>query len=300
MDLQERVKRMMDHLGWSQSRVAEETGLSRSVVSTWLAGNYAHAGMVDGAMEALIARQTGGMQIDFLTTKAAKRVWEACMYALQRRRITTVIGRPGLGKTEALKEFHRQRTLEGIETIYHFCSPAIREHSLAKMLCRRFELRTSGTTYDLLEAVVGKLRRGPVPLIFDEANHFSVKCLEVVRYIYDSVGVPIVLCGSIKLQRTLSESNDRYPELEQLQSRIALRVLLQPMGLGETKMLLVKHFGGEVPMEVVKEFHSRGHGVIRDIVNAATNVKQVMALNKLEGPTVEAVQTAFEHQLMAA
>ena len=298
--LSDRVQELMDRRGMTQKHLADETGLSRSVVSEWLAGKYAHAGDVVPAMKAWVERVThGDDEFVFVDLLNSKRVMEACEFAMRERRIALVVGRPGLGKTVALKEWYERQMRAGVEVVYHFTSPAIKQHSLAKMLARRFELSERGTTHDLLEAVVGKMRRRPVPLVIDEANHLNVPCLESLRYVYDAVRMPLVLVGSVQLQRTLSERGDRYIELEQLQSRIGLRVILETLRPQDTRRILERHFSGAMHPDIEREFHSRSRGVVRDLVNGIESVKEIMRINKLSDLTPEVVVAAFERQLLA-
>jgi len=294
--LRERVQVLMDRYGKTQKDLSEETGLSRSVISSWLGGKYPHEGDVVPAMQAWIARLLGGDEdFEFIKTKNAKRVFDACRFAMTKRQLVLVVGRPGLGKTEALKEFHRQSVHAGKELIYNVVNPWVKHGSLARMMARRFELPEKQTAHDLLESVAAKLRRKPGALIFDEANHFDVKCLEGIRYIYDSVRIPIVICGSIQLQRTLSDGGDKVIELEQLQSRIRLRILLEPMKLGEVKTFVERHFDS-IEVDVVREFFNRSRGVVRALAGGVENTKQVMETNNLQQPTVAAVISAFENQ----
>ena len=296
--LVDRVKELMDHRGISQANLAEETGLSRSVVSSWLAGKYEHQGDVIPAMKAWVERVTHGEDDwQFVELHNSKLVFEACRFAIAKRKIALLVGRPGLGKTVALKEFHRRQLLNGEEVLYHYCSPAIKQHSLVKMLARRFGLSERGTPFDLLEAVVGYLRRKPSPLIFDEANHLNVPCLDALRYLNDQVGVPIVLCGSIQLQRTLSDAGDRNMELEQLQSRIGIRILLKELDLQGSKKVLERHFG-ELHPDTVRAFHIASKGVVRDLVNGIDSAKEIMRINNTDVLDGEVIKSAFARQFI--
>lgn len=296
--LQERVRELMDRDGISQADLANETGVSRSTISEWLRGNYKHAGTVVPALQAWIDRRSrtaiGGA---FIELKASKLVFEICRWALAHRAIVAIVGRPGLGKTVALEEFHRRALHANQELIYHMTSPAIKPSSLTQMMCRRFELSERGSAHARLESIVRHLRRHPTPIILDEANHLNVLCLEYLRYIHDAVGIPLVLCGSIKLQRTLSESSDKHEELEQLQSRIGRKVVLQPMELGETKLYVEQHLG-EISIEVAKEFKRCSRGVARDLSNGIETVRALMERNSLDVLTPEVVETAYQHQLV--
>lgn len=295
--LRDKVAEQIERRGMSQRHLAEETGLSRSVVSEWLANKYAHAGDVIPSMKAWLDRVThGDRRFVFVDLLNSRRVMEACEFAMRERRIVLVVGRPGLGKTVALKEWHERQVRSGTEVLYHFTSPAIKQHSMAKMLARRFELAERGTTHDLLEAVVAKMRRRPSPLVIDEANHLNVPCLEALRYLYDQVRIPLVLCGSIQLQRTLSDRGDRYVELEQLQSRIGLRVILEALRQQDTERLLVRHFGTQVHPDLVVEYHRRSQGVVRDLVNAIESTREILRVNRLEEVTTEVVAAAFRRQ----
>lgn len=301
--LRDRVKRVMVEHRLKQRDVAEATGLSQSVVSTWLAGKYDHAGDVVPAMRALVHRLAQGEL--FVETRNARLVWEAVDFACERRSMSLVIGHPGLGKTTGLKERYQRARRDGVEMMYVCANPAVRLNSLAKSLCRRLELPESGTAYDLTERLVAALRRRPVPLLLDEANHYNVACLEILRYLHDQVGLPIVLVGSAKLERTLSETGPQRLELEQLQSRIGLVVHLAPLDYGEVRRYLGR-FEAEPHPDVVKDFARRSRGVVRDLRNGVENYRELKELNadaldRAVDPVqvqLSLVEAAFSRQLI--
>lgn len=299
--LQDRVQALMQQQHISQTQLADEIGMSKSVVSEWLRGGYDHQSTIVPAITAWLSRQHG----EFFELRNSRRVLEACEYAVARRRMVLVVGPPGLGKTVALKEFHRRRVIAQEEIIYHYTSPVIRHHSLAKMIARRLQLGESGSAFDIVERIVGKLRRNPIPMVFDEANHLNVSCLEILRYLWDSVHVPLILCGSMKLERTLSEISARHPEIEQLQSRMALRVLLEKMRATETRKFVLAHFtvdelGGDDSGPVLNEFHAWSRGIVRDLVNGIESCREVMAVNKTKALSPDLVRTAFTRRLLVA
>jgi DNA transposition AAA+ family ATPase len=298
--LLERVQALMQQQRVSQAQLADEIGMSKGVVSEWLRGGYDHQSTIVPALTAWLSRQHGR----FFDLRNSRRVLEACEYAVARRRMVLVVGPPGMGKTVALKEFHRQRIAAQDEIIYHYTSPVIRHHSLAKMIARRLQLGESGSAFDIVERIVNRLRRHPIPMVFDEANHLNVACLEILRYVWDSVHLPLILCGSMKLERTLSEASARQPEIEQLQSRMALRVLLEKMRADEIRRFVTAAFKeeelGEDTTGVLNEFRTWSRGIVRDLSNGIESCRELMSLNKTKTLTVELVRTAFSQRLLVA
>jgi DNA transposition AAA+ family ATPase len=295
--VRERALELMEELGMSQGDLAGETGLSRSVVSQYLAGKYDHDGDADAAIEAWIVTAQGGVEaLHFVETKNTRLVWEACKFAIEERRIVLVVSRPGLGKTIALNEFQRRAFGAREEVLNYHVAPTITPGSLARVMAKRFEITTSATTHDTIEMIVDRLKRKPATLLFDEANRLRVPSLEVIRYIHDRRRVPVVLVGSMELVRTLMDASGRYRELEQLQSRIALKVQLSPMHLEETTKYLEHHFQ-DLVSEVARCFHDVCKGIFRDLANAVYLVKRILKKSRLPTPTPDIVRAAFDYQV---
>lgn len=297
--LAERVRARADARGMTQRDLADELGVTESVISEWLRGRYTHASRIEASAKAWLARLAVAEPIKYVELKASALAMEACEFALARQSIALIVGRPGVGKTVGVNEFRRRCALRNQEIIHHECAPTIRQHSLLKMLCTRFELRTSGTSDDLLQAIVRFMTRKPVPMVFDEANHMRVPVLEAVRYIHDRVGAPVVLCGSIQLLRTLTQAGDQHLELEQLHSRIGIKTHLQPMTSKETVRFVQAHFPS-ASGEVCEEFRRHSRGVVRDVLNAIRNAEDILEINKSAELTVKVVEAAFKRAVLGA
>lgn len=293
-DLRSRVLALMERRGISQGQLSDDIGKSRSVVSSWLSDKYPHDSYIVPALEAWLVREQGGLdEVHVLETRNLKRVFEACLYAVEHLVMTLIIGKPGLGKTLGMRHFYRTRHSAGEETVYYHCAPLVRPASLARKLARLFQLQENKSAHDLVEDVVARLKRRTAVLLFDEANHLSIPCLEVIRYIHDCAQTPVVLCGSRRLQQTLVQVTDRYSELEQLQSRIPCKIVLQELTLSETRAFFADAFPDGYPEEALKEGHELCRGVPRDLAAGLKNSRRIMSRNGLKAPTVEVISKAF-------
>jgi len=123
-----------------------------------------------------------------------------------------------------------------------------------------------------------------------------------VRYLWDQAGTPVVLCGSKKLQLTLTVATQRYPELDQLHSRVTRQLILRPLLAVETKNFVLAAFReeelGDLPERVIATFHSRSRGVTRTLVNALKTARRVLELNKRGALSEKLVNAAFDQHVV--
>lgn len=291
--LRQDVRAQLDRHKITQAALSKETGLSRSVISQWLAGQYDHDGDADLALQAWLRKRRRGGGGDLIELKNTRYIWDVCDHAVAGGELVVIVGKPGLGKTVALQAWH---DLRGGEVSVQVVSPLVTPTGLVRGLALRFELPSSGAGDKVLQEVVTYLRRKPKPLVFDEANNLSVRCLEVVRHIFDQTSTPIVLCGSMALQQRLSVKSSVHTELDQLQSRVERYCLLAPLGLEEVRRVVLGHLEeselGDQPQELIKLYSDQSAGVTRVLVKALRTSRKLLDLNpKLRGVLTERVVT---------
>lgn len=150
-----------------------------------------------------------------------------------------VVGEVGTGKTTLCRAFINQLLKENIE-IGLIYNPAMTDLELLQAINREFkipsDLQTKGKLIDALNdfllKVNGEGRK--VVLIIDEAQNLYPSVLEQIRLISNletETGklIQIILVGQPELERILSKK-----EMRQLDQRIVVRGLLEPLKRNET------------------------------------------------------------------
>lgn len=295
--LRETLQEIIERDGLGPKEIADQSGVSSTVVREVLADRYSHDGRAIRAIENWLLRYEGSADFVFVEgLKNTLQVMKACSIALEDSCLVGVVGEPGVGKTTGFEAWVKKQVRAGEEVVYHHVAPWITHGALARTLCRRFGVPERGTAYDQLLAIAERLRGKPAMIIFDEANRLNLKCLDGIRFLYDSAHCPIVLGGSEELKHTLIDGGRARINLQTLQSRIPVMVELQPASQLDTNRLLAAHFA-ELEPEVQAAFHKESRGIARYLWWGIKNTKKVMEANKLEAPTVEAVKRAFAYLL---
>ncbi len=152
-------------------------------------------------------------------------------YCQQRGKMCCAYGPPGSQKTYAIEhiiaEQRRADLLQGNtlpRAFYVYCSEGLTPTELVRKLIEAAALPISGRAQRNLATVRFSLRARRTIFVFDEAQHLSTQCLEIIRELNDlRPHFGVMLLGSHGLQRRFTE---KAAELEQWNSRIAQSIEL--------------------------------------------------------------------------
>lgn len=230
--------------GLSQTQAAREIGISDSVLSQWLSGQYrGNVAAVDAKVARWIEARAERAELDarlpaapeWVETPTAHRIEAGLSYAHMAGDICVVYGGAGLGKTMTARRYAGRRPNAWIATM----SPAT--SALGPCLERLAEAcgvrATSGRPArieaDLRERLSGSLGL----LIVDEAQHLSPRALEGLRSLHDATDIGLALLGNETIYARLTGGR-RAAEFAQLFSRIGKRVRLTRPGRTDVTALL--------------------------------------------------------------
>lgn len=142
---------------------------------------------------------------------------------------------PGSGKTDVAKALMPQFAASGVPLFRVYCRRGISKRDLM----RRIAIKC-GSIGDLsIERTINNLRYDyagkRVALYFDEAQHLSVDCLEIVRELYDEMKWSICFAGSHQLDRIFTKW---IGDLEQLERRITAKITLPALTPDEARHII--------------------------------------------------------------
>jgi len=269
--------------GWGQRDIAKAIGYSVSTVSSYLAGKY--KGNVNRLEAALITwlRKQGvavtddDIGLEFIATRASRAVMGACRQSQEEGVIRVCIGRPGLGKTMGLEAYARHARAEGIRFLLFTANVTTTDHALIRQLAVELNVAGAGrgTSSERMEGIKGKLSREPEVIVIDEAQWLNLRALEAVRHIHDTTLTGVVLVGSLVLERTLVEWNERI-ELAQLQDRVDTIERLQVMRPIEVGAFVEKWLGGQrLEGPCLSLLADKSAGVPRRLVRILTHCRRI-------------------------
>jgi DNA transposition AAA+ family ATPase len=216
MSLQEDLRTYLDEKGISQSRCAQQLGMSGATVSTWLKGEYkGNIGEIDIKVKAYLQqrrerdlfRDCEGLVAQ---TSTLERLHKFARMIHNERKIGACVASPGKGKTIGVYKYMQDNpTSILIETDYTYTGPVVFSE-LHKMLhCGSGR----GEFHAIYSEVIERLRGSERLLIIDEAEYLSYKALELIRRLHDKAGIGILLVGTRKLIDNLKGSKGQYAQL---------------------------------------------------------------------------------------
>lgn len=217
MDIRAELRDLMDSKNYSLAFISTATGIAKSSISMWLNCNYKGDNeKLTDKINNFIQRERerfGNDEIPVVDISTIKYIFEIGRLCHTKGKIGVCVGRAGLGKTVAAKEY----TKNALDAILIESDSGYTAKSLLREIHRRLALSGKGSVYDLMCEVIHKLYKSGRLLIIDEAENLPYRALELVRRIHDKTGIGILLIGKNILLKNLCGYNNEY---DQLYSRV--------------------------------------------------------------------------------
>ncbi len=235
MDIRAELRDLMDSKNYSLAFVSTATGIAKSSISMWLNGAYkGDNAKLNDKINNFIQRErerSGNDELPIVDISIIKYISEIGRLCHTKGKIGVCVGRAGLGKTVAVKEY----TKNALDAILIESDSGYTAKSLLKEIHRRLALSGKGSVYDLMGEVVNKLNQSGRLLIIDEAENLPYRALEITRRIHDKTGVGVLLVGRNILFENLRGFNNQY---DQLYSRVKYHKLLDRLLIQDVVKIL--------------------------------------------------------------
>jgi len=218
---------------WSLTKLSDETGMSSTTLYRVFTAKY--AAKLDNVVEKIRAYRSaiGLRQHDetpFVMTSVAKKIFQAGEWALSSGSIVFVFGNRGLGKTFCFEEFRRQHNHGTTKLVRMPASAGVQ--LMMQEFARACYISTRSCFDNLRDSVLRSVDKSNL-LIVDELHQVflsyqkgsAIKCLEVIREIYDRTGCGMVLSGTNQLKDSMLLGTHKEL-LEQFTDRGILQVNL--------------------------------------------------------------------------
>lgn len=272
MDIRTELKTLMELKGYSMSYVANATGSAKSTINMWLNNNYSgNNEKLTDKINNFIQRERERINDDLpiVDISIIQYISEVARLCHTKGKIGVCVGRAGLGKTIAVKEY----TKKYLDAILIESDSGYTAKCLLMEIHKRLSLSCKGSVYDLMSEVVNKLNNSGRLLIIDEAENLPYRALEISRRIHDKTGIGVLLVGRDVLFENLRGANNQY---DQLYSRVKYHKLLDRLQLKDVEKIL-KSVGQN--SELAETYLVCSDGNTRRLEHLITNCIDVSKIN---------------------
>lgn len=235
MDLRTELKNMMEEKGLTVVFVATAIGVAKSTISMWLNGTYKGDNeKITDKVNNFIQRENErsvGEDLPIVDLSVIRYISEIGRTCHTKGKIGVCVGRAGLGKTVAVKEYIKNF----LDAILIESDSGYTAKSLLLEIHKRLGLSGKGCVYDLMNEVVNKLNNSGRLLIIDEAENLPYRALEITRRIHDKTGIGVLLVGRNVLIENLRGSKNQY---DQLYSRVKYLKIIERIHIKDVIKIL--------------------------------------------------------------
>jgi DNA transposition AAA+ family ATPase len=275
----------------NQSRAAKELGVSPGLISAYKSRIYSGSiEVIEEKIRAFLEREERRLLdvvIPVVETTTVENVRRAVEMAHDYKDITVITGDAGTGKTTAIKRYETES--RAAFAVYAY--PGMTQQKLIIEIARSLGVYQKGVKSVLIERIVEELKGRDMVLIIDQADYLTDASLELLRcIIVDMAEVGLVLVGLPRLKTHLENLRNDH---EQLLSRVGTFLKVERMK-GADAMKIIQIVWQSASREVISALTTSANGSVRTLVKLIGRVHRIMAVNRLEAPTYEAVSDAWD------
>ncbi|WP_438436603.1 AAA family ATPase [Kluyvera georgiana] len=223
------VRGLIDDKTISGAALSRETGVSSSALSQFINGKYkgdndAVAASISTWLESRKTAQSALPEIpDYVVTPTSEKITAALTYAQLTHTIALVYGNPGVGKSEALKQYTRTGN-----NVWRLTASKSRTNELETMYELALEMGISDAPYQrgaLSRLLRRRLRDTNALVIIDEADWLNYDAIEELRILQEECGIGLAFIGNHKVYDRLT-GGSRTVDFARLFSRVAKKIVI--------------------------------------------------------------------------
>jgi DNA transposition AAA+ family ATPase len=275
----------------SQARAARELCVSAGLISAYKSRSYnGNVEVFENKIRTFIEREAqrrAEVSIPIVETITTENISRAIEMAHICKDIAVITGEAGTGKTTAIKRYEA----ESRAAFAVYVCRDLTQYQLVIEIARAVGVSPKGSKFAIIDRIVGELKGRDTVLIIDQANYLTDASLELLRcIIVDMAEVGLVLVGLPSLKMQLANLRNDH---EQLLSRVGTFLKVERMK-GADAMKIIQSVWQSVSQEVISALTTSANGSVRTLVKLIGRVHRIMAVNRLEAPTYEAVSDAWD------
>lgn len=291
LEIKARLEASLEKFGVSQNKAAMDMGYSGAVISSYRANSYkGDVEKLENAILSWIARNEKALarkKVPIVETDELKIMANAIATAHSDKDIALIVADAGSGKSTAARWYEKQNPRT---TIYLNIISGTNRKMLVTDIAHQLSLDTVRVSQQILvQQVADTLAERDMVVILDEADYLKSDALEFTRrLVYDLGQSGLVLIGLPRLKGLIQNLRNDHRQLE---SRIG--IYLNMPGLTKKDALeIARTVWANVDSEIVDAIYAISKTDVRQFCKIIERIQNIMALNKLDSPTLEAVEMA--------
>lgn len=293
-DIRAGLRTLVENEETTFKQIALESGLSTGTISSFINDKYnGDNERVSQILQRWLEKYHAVAELPepprFVETQTVKQIWTSMRFASLTESIAVVCGNPGVGKTEAAREYRRTNNNVWMITITPSCASVLEcLTELAFELGMNDAPRRKGP----LSRALRRCLEGTQGLvIIDEADHLGAEVLEELRLLQESTRIGLVLMGNHRVYSNMTGGN-RTVEFARLFSRIAKRTAINKTKKADVKAIAdAWQINGEKELELLQQIAQKP-GALR-ILNHSLRLAAMTAHGKGERVNEDYLRQAF-------
>ncbi|EEY5693624.1 AAA family ATPase [Escherichia coli] len=293
-DIRAELRTLVENEETTFKQIALESGLSTGTISSFINDKYnGDNERVSQILQRWLEKYHAVAELPepprFVETQTVKQIWTSMRFASLTESIAVVCGNPGVGKTEAAREYRRTNNNVWMITITPSCASVLEcLTELAFELGMNDAPRRKGP---LSRALRRRLEGTQGLVIIDEADHLGAEVLEELRLLQESTRTGLVLMGNHRVYSNMTGGN-RTVEFARLFSRIAKRTAINKTKKADVKAIAdAWQINGEKELELLQQIAQKP-GALR-ILNHSLRLAAMTAHGKGERVNEDYLRQAF-------
>ncbi|HAH0919414.1 TPA: AAA family ATPase [Escherichia coli] len=293
-DIRAGLRTLVENEEATFKQIALESGLSTGTISSFINDKYnGDNERVSQMLQRWLEKYQTVAELPepprFVETQTVKQIWTSMRFASLTESIAVVCGNPGVGKTEAAREYRRTNNNVWMITITPSCASVLEcLTELAFELGMNDAPRRKGP---LSRALRRRLEGTQGLVIIDEADHLGAEVLEELRLLQESTRTGLVLMGNHRVYSNMTGGN-RTVEFARLFSRIAKRTAINKTKKADVKAIAdAWQINGENELELLQQIAQKP-GALR-ILNHSLRLAAMTAHGKGERVNEDYLRQAF-------
>lgn len=293
-DIRAGLRTLVENEETTFKQIALESGLSTGTISSFINDKYnGDNERVSQILQRWLEKYHAVAELPepprFVETQTVKQIWTSMRFASLTESIAVVCGNPGVGKTEAAREYRRTNNNVWMITITPSCASVLEcLTELAFELGMNDAPRRKGP---LSRALRRRLEGTQGLVIIDEADHLGAEVLEELRLLQESTRIGLVLMGNHRVYSNMTGGN-RTVEFARLFSRIAKRTAINKTKKADVKAIAdAWQINGEEELELLQQIAQKP-GALR-ILNHSLRLAAMTAHGKGERVNEDYLRQAF-------
>ncbi|OSK94392.1 AAA family ATPase [Escherichia coli] len=293
-DIRAGLRTLVESEKTTYSQIARESGVAAGTLSAFVNNKYnGDNERVAQSLERWLENYHRAAELPepprFVETRTVRQIWTSMRFASLTESIAVICGNPGVGKTEAAREFRRTNNNVWMITITPSCASVLEcLTELAYELGMNDAPRRKGP---LSRALRRRLEGTQGLVIIDEADHLGAEVLEELRLLQESARIGLVLMGNHRVYSNMTGGN-RTVEFARLFSRIAKRTAINKTKIDDVKAIAdAWQITGEKERELLQQIAQKP-GALR-ILNHSLRLAAMTAHGKGERVNEDYLRQAF-------